>query len=77
MEDLTINQKGMELQNQQGQQQRANIMDQMKGAAGGSGIAALAQQMANSGQLAAQQSAAEIGKQEAANPAKQAAEASK
>lgn len=77
MEDLTINQKGMELQNQQGQQQRANIMDQMKGAAGGSGIAALAQQMANSGQLAAQQSAAEIGKQEAANQAKQASEASK
>ena len=67
MEDLTINQKGMELQNQQGQQQRANIMGQMKGAAGGSGIAALAQQMAQSGQLASQQSAATIGQQESAN----------
>jgi len=67
MEDLTINQKGMELQNQQGQQQRANIMGQMKGAAGGSGVAALAQQMAQSGQLASQQSAATIGDQEAAN----------
>ena len=54
MEDLTINQRGMELQNQQGQQQSANIMQQMSGAAGGSGIAALAQQMAASGQLAAQ-----------------------
>ena len=30
MEDLTINQKGMQLQPQQGQQQRANIMQQMK-----------------------------------------------
>lgn len=67
MEDLTINQKGMELQNQQGQQQRANIMGQMKGAAGGSGIAALAQQMAQSGQLASQQSAVTIGQQESAN----------
>ena len=77
MEDLTINQKGMELQNQQGQQQRANIMQKMGGAAGGSGIAALAQTMANQGQLAAQQSGAEIGKQEAANQASAAEEASK
>ena len=77
MEDLTINQKGMELQNQQGQQQRANIMQQMKGAAGGSGIAALAQQMANQGQLAAQKSAAAIGDQEAANQKAAATEASK
>tara|TARA_R100001594_G_scaffold146095_1_gene197057 strand:- start:2625 stop:3251 length:627 start_codon:yes stop_codon:yes gene_type:complete len=77
MEDLTINQRGMELQNQQGQQQRANIMQQMSGAAGGSGIAALAQQMAASGQLAAQKSAAMIGDQEAANQAKAAAEAAR
>ena len=39
----------------------------MRGAAGGSGIAALAQQMAQSGQLASQKSAASIGQQEAAN----------
>ena len=77
MEDLTINQKGMELQNQQGQQQRANIMQNLKGAAGGSGIAALAQQMANQGQLAAQKSAATIGDQEAANQKAAATEASK
>ena len=76
MEDLTINQKEAELINQQGQQQRANIMDQMKGAAGGSGIAALAQQMAQSGQLAAQQSGASIGAQEAANQKMAAQEAS-
>ena len=77
MEDLTINQKGMQLQTQQGQQQRANIMQQMKGAAGASGIAALAQQMANQGQLAAQKAGATIGDQEAQNQAKAAAEASR
>jgi len=77
MEDLTINQKGMELQNQKGQQQRANIMQQMGGAAGGSGIAALAQQMAVSGQEAAQKSGAMIGDQEAANQAKSSAEAAR
>tara|TARA_R110000824_G_scaffold174961_2_gene353180 strand:- start:2666 stop:3478 length:813 start_codon:yes stop_codon:yes gene_type:complete len=77
MEDLTVNQKGMDLQNQQGQQQRANIMDQMGGAAGGSGIAALAQSMANTGQLAAQKSGAMIGDQEAANQAKSSAEAAR
>jgi len=67
MEDLTVNQQQAQFEAQQGQQQRANIMDQMKGAAGGSGIAALAQQMAQSGQLASQQASASIGSQEAAN----------
>lgn len=76
MEDLTVNQKGMELQNQQGQQTRANTMQKLQGAAGGSGIAALAQQMANSGQLAAQKSGEMIGTQEAANQAAAAGEAS-
>ena len=77
MEDLTINQKGMELQRQEGQQQRANIMQNLQGAAGGSGIAALAQQMASSGQLAAQKTAAMIGDQEAANQKAATMEASK
>ena len=42
-------------------------MEGLRGAAGGSGIAALAQQLAQSGQLAAQRSSASIGQQEAAN----------
>ena len=67
----------MQLQTQQGQQQRANIMQKMKGAAGASGIAALAQQMASQGALDAQKAGAMIGDQEAANQAKAAAEASK
>jgi len=76
MEDLTVNQQQAEMINQQGQQQRANIMGQMKGAAGGSGIAALAQQMAQSGQLASQKSAASIGQQESANQMAAAQQAS-
>ena len=69
-EDATINQKGMELQSQKSAQSRANIMDQMGGAAGGSGIAALAQTMANQGAEDAQKAGAMIGDQEKANQAK-------
>jgi len=69
-EDATINQKGMELQSQKSAQSRANIMDQMGGAAGGSGIAALAQTMANQGSQDAQKAGAMIGDQEKANQAK-------
>ena len=67
MEDLTINQKQSQFQKQQFQQSQANILDSLRGSAGGGGVAALAQQMAQSGQLASQQSAADIGRQEAAN----------
>ena len=67
MEDLTINQQQADFERQQFQQGQANIMEGLRGAAGGSGIAALAQQLAQSGQLAAQRSSASIGQQEAAN----------
>ena len=66
-EDLTVNQQQAQFQAQQGAQQRSNIMQGMKGAAGGSGIAGLAQAMANQGQLATQQTSASIGQQETAN----------
>jgi len=69
-EDATINQKGMELQSQKSAQSRANVMDSLKGAAGGSGVAALAQQMANQGAQDAQKAGAMIGDQEKANQAK-------
>ena len=64
MEDLTVNQQQAQFESQQGQQQRSNIMQQMQGAAGGSGIAGLAQAMANQGQLATQRAGASIGRQE-------------
>jgi len=66
-EDLTVNQQQAEFQAQQGNQQRANIMQGLKGAAGGSGIAGLAQAMANQGQLQTQRISASIGMQESSN----------
>lgn len=67
MEDLTVNQQQADFERQQFQQGQANILEGLRGAAGGSGIAALAQTLAQQGQLAAQQSSASIGQQEAAN----------
>ena len=67
MEDLTVNQGEADFIKQQQQQSQANIMQQMKGAAGGSGVAALAQTMANQGSMDAQKAAVSIGKQEAGN----------
>ena len=66
-EDLTVNQQQAQFQSQQGSQQRANIMQSLKGAAGGSGVAGLAQAMASQGQLQTQQISASIGQQESMN----------
>ena len=77
MEDLTINQREAEFQKQQQMQGQANIMGQMRGAAGSSGIAALAQSLANQGSLNAQKASASIGAQEAANQKSKATEASR
>ena len=68
-EDVTVNQQQAQFQAQQGTQQRANIMQGMKGAAGSSGIAGLAQIMANQGQLQTQRISASIGQQESRNQA--------
>jgi len=66
-EDLTVNKQQAQFQAQQGNQQRANIMQNLKGAAGSSGIAGLAQAMANQGQLQTQRISASIGMQESQN----------
>ena len=66
-EDLTVNLQQAEFQAEQGAQQRANIMQQFRGAAGASGIAGLAQSLARQGQLQTQQASASIGQQEAMN----------
>ena len=68
-QDLTVNQQQAKFQAEQMQQQRANVMQGLRGAAGGSGIASLAQAMANQGQLATQAISASIGQQEARNQA--------
>ena len=67
MEDLTINQKQAQFQKQQFEQTQANTLSQLRQSAGGSGIATVAQAMAQQGQLAAQKASADIGAQEAAN----------
>ena len=77
MEDLTVNLKEAEFTRDQQMQSQANKMQQMRQAAGGSGIAALAQTLANQSALDAQKAAATIGTQEAANQKLAAEEASK
>lgn len=66
-EDMTVDMRAADFQAQQGQQQRANIMQGLRGAAGTSGVAGLAQSLANQGQLQSQQIAAGIGQQERQN----------
>ena len=66
-EDLTVNQQQAQFEAQQGAQQRANIMQNLRGAAGASGIAGLAQTLANQGALQTQRISASIGQQEARN----------
>jgi len=67
MEDLTVNTQAAEFQAQQQQQGMANIMGSMSSAAGGSGIASLAQSMANQQNQNLQIASADIGRQEQAN----------
>ena len=77
MEDLTVNQQQAQFEAQQGMQQRANIMSGLQGAAGSSGIAGLAQALANQGQLATQRASASIGQQESRNQILAAQQAAK
>ena len=69
-EDLTVNQEEAQFVREQQEQQRANILQDLRGAAGGSGIAALAQTLANQGSQDARRAAVSIGKQEQQNQLK-------
>lgn len=66
-EDLRVSTQAADFQAEQGGQQRANILAQLRESAGGSGIAALAQSMANQGQLQARQISSDLSRQQAAN----------
>jgi len=66
-EDMTVNQQQAQFMAQQNQQSQANTMQALRGAAGGSGIAGLAQIIANQSQLATQKASASIGLQESRN----------
>ena len=76
-EDLTVNQQQAQFQAQQFAQTQANIMDSLSGAAGGSGIAGLAQSLANQGLISAQKASASIGMQESQNQKLAAQQAAK
>tara|TARA_Y100001937_G_scaffold30242_1_gene43577 strand:- start:1077 stop:1907 length:831 start_codon:yes stop_codon:yes gene_type:complete len=65
--NLTVNQQQARFQAEQGQQALTDILAQQSAAAGGSGIAALAQAMANQRTGQIQQASASIGQQESAN----------
>ncbi len=67
MEDLTVNTQAADFAAQQQAQGLSNIMGSMNQAAGGSGIAALAQSLANAQSQNAQQASASIGQQESMN----------
>ena len=66
-EDLRVSTQAADFQAEQGAQQRADILGQLRGAAGTSGIAGLAQSMANQGQLQARQISAQLARQEVTN----------
>jgi len=66
-EDLTVDTQAADFQMERGEQQRANILQALRGAAGGSGIANLAQSLANQGVLQASQVSANIAQQERQN----------
>jgi len=66
-EDLTVNTQEAEMLAGQQQQSLANTMGNLQGAAGGSGIAALAQSMANQQSQNLQAATASIGQQESRN----------
>ena len=66
-EDMTVNQQQAQFEAQQGAQARANLLSNLQAAAGGSGIAGLAQALANQQQVQGQQISASIGQQESFN----------
>jgi len=67
MEDLTVNTQQADFQAKQGAQARADILGRFRSTAGGSGVAALAQSLANQQTQQTAQISASIGAQEAAN----------
>ena len=69
-EDATVNTQQADFAKTQALQSQANTMDQFGQAAGGSGIAALAQAMAGQQNQQAQQASVSIGQQEQANQAR-------
>ena len=71
-EDLSVNTQAADMALQGSQQNMSNTMNSLGGAAGGSGIAAMAQALAGAGNQQAQQASASIANQEQSNQMKAA-----
>ena len=67
MEDLTVNQRAAELENQQFLMSQSSILSGTREASGAAGIAGVAQALVNQGQIQAQEQAVDIGMQERQN----------
>jgi hypothetical protein len=76
-EDMRINTQAAEFQREQLAQQQADVIQGLRGAAGGSGVAALAQSMARAGAVQAQKISADISRQETAREQAQLKEQSR
>ena len=76
-EDIRVNTQQAQFEKQMFQQSQANTLQSLRGAAGGSGIAGLAQAMSNQAMTQAQRVSASIGQQEAKNKMLAAQQAAK
>ena len=63
-EEPQVDTRAADFMREQSQQQQANILQNLKGVAGGSGVAGLAQQISNIGTQQARQAAVDIARQE-------------
>lgn len=63
-EEPQVDTRAVDYMREQSQQQQANILQNLRGVAGGSGVAGLAQQISNIGTQQARQQAVEIARQE-------------
>ena len=66
-ENLTVNQQQAQFESQQNAQSQSNILQNLRASAGGSGVAGLAQAIANQSQISNQRASASIGMQESRN----------
>jgi len=76
-EDMRVNTQQAQFEKQMFQQSQANTLQSLRGAAGGSGIAGLAQAISNQAMTQAQRVSASIGQQEAKNKMLAAQQAAK
>ena len=76
-EDATVDTRAADYLKEQQQQSQANTMQQLKGVAGSSGVAGLAQQMSNIATGQARQASMQIAQQERANQQRSMAESSR